>query len=122
MIIFGQITSIMAKKDLEIRHGILEGRKEVEYFNLTSIPDNISERTNNCCNYEQIMKMINKTHPDCITIYPEGLNAVTLVRLLHDTHANYSSNTREIQRGGEFVEKYTSYELILNLRPEVRGK
>jgi len=122
MIIFGQITSIMAKKDLEIRHGILEGRKDVEYFNLTCIPGDISERTNNCCNYEQIMKMINETHPDCITIYPEELNAVTLVRLLHDTHANYSSNTREIQRGGEFVEKYTSYQLILNLRPEVRGK
>ena|SRR6476660_6518113 len=103
MIIFGQITSIMAKKDLEIRHGILDGRKDAEYFDLTHIPDNISELTNNCCNYVQIMNIMNETHHDCITIYPEEINAVTLVRLLHDTHGNYSSNTREIQRGGEFV-------------------
>ena len=96
MIIFDQITSIMAKKDFEIRHGILEGRKDVEYFNLTCIPDNISERTNNCCNYEQIMKMINEIRPDCITIYPEDLNAVTLIRfcmihmqIIHQTQEKY---------------------------------
>jgi len=107
---------------MEIRHGILERRKDIEHFDVTEIPDNIYGRSNNCCDYEQIMKMINETSPDCITIYPEWINAVTLVRLLHDTHGNYSSNTREVQRGGEFVEKYVSYELILYLKPEVRRK
>ena len=122
MIIFGQITSIVDKKELKIRHGIVEIRKDVERFDVTWIPDNMIGANNNCCDYAQIMKMINETYPDCITIYPEGINAVTLVRLLYDTYGNYSLILREVQRGGEFVEKYASYELILNLKPEVRRK
>ena len=122
MIIFGQITSIVDKKELKISHGILEIRKNVERFDVTWIPENMNGGNNNCCDYEQIMKMINETYPDCITIYPEGINAVTLIRLLYDTYGNYSLIIREVQRGGEFVEKYASYELILNLKPEVRRK
>ncbi len=114
----------MDGKKLKIsRRDLKKGNdNDIEYFDLTWIPNNTDESTNNSFGYENIMKVINKTYPESIVISPEGINGVTLVRLLHETRDNYYPSTREVGRGGEFVEKYMSYELILNLKSDSRRK
>ena len=117
-----KVPEIVDGKKLNISRRDLKKGNDIEYFDVTWIPNNTDESTNNSFGYENIMKVINKTYPESIVISPEGINAVTLVRLLHEIRDNYYPSTREVERGGEFVEKYTSYELILNLKSDSRRK
>ena len=112
----------MDSKELKIRRGVLERGNDVECFDVTWLPNNTYKPINNCCDYENVIELISKTYPDNIIISPEGLNAVTLVQMLYETDENYYPITRKVQRGGEFVEKYVSYELILVLKPEAKKK
>ena len=112
----------MYDREMKIKHWILKRGNDTEYFDVTRIPNNVYGAIDNCCDYENVMKIINETYPDIIFIDPEGLSALKLVQLLYDTHPNYYPSTRKVQRGGEFVEKYVSYELILHLKPEVKRK
>ncbi|MDN5868912.1 MAG: hypothetical protein L0H55_16115, partial [Candidatus Nitrosocosmicus sp.] len=93
---------------LNIKRSKVKTSKDDEKFEVIGIPDSIYGRNNDYCDYEVVMKIINDNFPNSITINPEGINGVTLVQLLHDTFEIYSSDTRKVERGGEFVEKYTS--------------
>ena len=111
----------MHSRELRISHGILEkGNNGVDYFNVMWIPSNGYGAINNPCDYEKVMETINETHPDSIVIDPEGFNALTVIRLLYDTQPNYNSSVRKVHRGGEFVEKYVSYELLLHLNQKLK--
>ena len=117
-----KLPKIVDSKELKIRRGVLERGNDVECFDVTWLPNNTYKPINNCCDYENVIELISKTYPDIIVISPDGLNAVTLVQMLYETDENYYPITRKIQRGGEFVEKYVSYELILVLKPEAKKK
>jgi hypothetical protein len=110
----------MYNRELKIRHRVLEKGNGVDYFDVMWIPSNGFGSINNPCDYEKVMETINETYPDSIVIDPEGFNALTLVQFLYDTYPNYDSSVRKVQRGGEFVEKYESYELLLHLKPKVK--
>ena len=64
---------IMYDGELKIRCGILDKGNEMQYFDVTWMPDNLYRAINNPCNYESVMKMINDTYPDSIVFDPEGL-------------------------------------------------
>jgi hypothetical protein len=110
----------MYDREMKIKHWILKRGNDTEYFDVTRIPNNVYGAIDNCCDYERIMETINESYPDSIVIDPEGFKALTVVRFLYDTHSNYDSSVRKVQRGGEFVEKYVSYELLLHLKPKVK--
>lgn len=111
---------IMYDGELRIRCGILDKGSEVQYFDVTWMPDNVYRGIDNPCNYESVMKMINDIYPDSIVFDPEGISGLTLAQFLYDTHSNYDSSVRKIQRGGEFVEKFVSYEIILHLKQKFK--
>lgn len=108
----------MNKRELKIKSQILERQAgDVEYFEVAISSDGaLADETSNNCDYKCVIEMVNKTRPNIIVIDPDGINSITIVRFLYDLD-NYSPSAREVQRGGEFVEKYISYELIFNLKP-----
>lgn len=108
----------MQNRELRISHIIVEKGNDADYFDVMWIPNNGYRDVKNPCDYEKVMEIINETRPDSIVIDPEGFNALTIVRFLYDTRSNYDSTVRKVQRGGEFVEKYMSYELLLHSRPK----
>lgn len=107
-------------RELKISHRIHEKGNGVDYFDVMWIPNSGYGAANNPCDYKKVMEVINETRPETIVIGPEGFDALTLVRFLYDTSSNYDSSVRKVRRGGEFVEKYVSYELLLHLKPKVK--
>lgn len=106
----------MNGKELKIKSQIIKRMvNDEELFEVTCSPDLASGgETRNNYNYENVIGLISKTNPDIIVIAPEEINSVTLVQYIHDLNMNYYTNAIEVQRGGEFVEKYISYELIFH--------
>ena len=107
----------MHHKELKIKRRTFEKDNGVDYFDISWIPNDVNGAIKNPCNYENILKIINETYPDNVVINPEGFSALSMVQFLYDTHPKYESSVRKVQRGGEFMEKYTSYEILLQLKP-----
>lgn len=85
-------------------------------FEVAWSPNHAYHEANGNCDYESVLKLVTQTWPATIIIDSEGMNSITLVRLLHDLQEKYNPSTRIVQRGGEFVEKYSYHELILQLK------
>lgn len=106
----------MNNDELKIKCPTFVQTGDVEFFEVAWSPNHVYHETNGNYDYESVLKMVNKTWPAMIIIDPEGMNSITLVRLLHDLQEKYNPSTRIVHRGGEFVEKYSYYELILQLK------
>lgn len=106
----------MNNDELKIKCQTFVQTRDKEFFEVTWSPDHVYRETNSNLDYERILKMVNEACPSIIVIDPEGMNSITLVKLLHDLQEKYNPSTRTIQRGGEFVEKFLYHELILQLK------
>jgi len=102
---------------LKIKSQTLPRTDDTEYFEVAWSSEPGYHESNNNYDYKRVLEIIIKTCPTRIVIDPEGMNSITLVRLLHDLQM-YHITTRRIQRGGEFVEKYFYYDLVLQLKPK----
>lgn len=107
----------MSNEEMKIKCQTFAQAEDTEVFEVTWSPNNnTNHETKSNCDYESVLDLANKTLPTLIVIDPEDMNSVTLVRFLHDLLEKYDPSTRIVQRGGEFVEKYSYYELILQLK------
>jgi hypothetical protein len=109
----------MYREELKIKCQTLAQTGDSEFFEVAWSPDHVYYDTSNNCDYESVLRVINKSSPAMIVIDPEGMDSITLVRFVHDLQEKYNLSTREVERGGEFVEKYSYYELILQLKQKV---